>query len=121
MCCSDTFTTVVSSTSMKVPSITEMAMIHGLIAGFSIIYVASLQTAVTAFLFAIGLLPCYLPLVVYGPRGLERAKICRFASDRCRSLSKRSIIRFVRPAVTDGLAKCQLPIANCYFVYTTGS
>src|ERR1051326_6533941 len=32
MCCSETFTTVVSRTSMKVPSITEMAMIHGLIA-----------------------------------------------------------------------------------------
>jgi hypothetical protein len=29
---------VVSSTSIKVPSITEMAMIHGLIAGFSVIY-----------------------------------------------------------------------------------
>src|SRR5262245_1523950 len=31
MCGSDTFTTVVSSTSMKVANITEMAMIHGLI------------------------------------------------------------------------------------------
>jgi hypothetical protein len=43
-------------------------------AGFSITYVALLQTTVTAFLFAIGLLPCYLPLVVYEPRGLQRAK-----------------------------------------------
>src|SRR6476659_9031508 len=33
ICCSDTFTTVVSSTSIKVPSITEMAMIHGLMTG----------------------------------------------------------------------------------------
>jgi hypothetical protein len=32
MCGKDTFTTVVSSTSMKVPSITEMAMIQGLTA-----------------------------------------------------------------------------------------
>src|SRR5947209_18962720 len=32
MCGSETFTTVVSSTSMKVPSITEMAIIQGLIA-----------------------------------------------------------------------------------------
>ena len=31
MCGSDTLTTVVSSTSMKVANITEMAMIHGLI------------------------------------------------------------------------------------------
>ena len=30
MCCRDTLTTVVSSTSMKVPNITAMAMIHGL-------------------------------------------------------------------------------------------
>src|ERR687887_830515 len=35
MCGSETFTTVVSSTSMKVPSITEMATIHGLISGVS--------------------------------------------------------------------------------------
>src|SRR5260370_25054161 len=33
ICGSDTLTTVVSSTSMKVPSITAMAMIQGLIAG----------------------------------------------------------------------------------------
>src|SRR5579859_3202525 len=33
MCGSETLTTVVSSTSIKVPSITEMAIIHGLIVG----------------------------------------------------------------------------------------
>src|SRR5690242_20488727 len=47
MCCSDTFTTVVSSTSMKVPSITEMAMIHGLMTGFvdSVIELCCCQTS----------------------------------------------------------------------------
>src|SRR6516162_8990840 len=35
MCGSDTLTTLVSSTSMKVASITEMAMIHGLMCGCS--------------------------------------------------------------------------------------
>src|SRR6266567_2198926 len=34
MCGRETFTTVVSSTSMNVPNITEMAMIHGLMTGF---------------------------------------------------------------------------------------
>src|SRR5271154_7094084 len=33
MCGRDTFTTVVSRTSIKVPNITAMAMIHGLICG----------------------------------------------------------------------------------------
>src|SRR2546423_7704080 len=35
ICGNETLTTVVSSTSMKVPSITEMAMIHGLTAVMS--------------------------------------------------------------------------------------
>src|SRR5512140_2074771 len=47
ICCSDTFTTVVSSTSIKVPSITEMAMIHGLMTGLedSVIELCRCQTS----------------------------------------------------------------------------
>src|SRR5690348_5045066 len=60
ICCSDTFTTVVSSTSIKVPSITEMAMIHGLTTGFeSVIYLCRCQTslAIGSKLSDISLLP----------------------------------------------------------------
>ena len=54
---------------MKVPSITETAMIHGLMTGFSIIYVATLQTAFASCSTLAVDSSCCWPLGVYGPRG----------------------------------------------------
>ena len=59
MCGRDTLTTVVSSTSMKVPNITAIAIIHGLITG------SCLSVIAEAELLTLGILPhAYLKITV---------------------------------------------------------
>src|SRR6478609_5523291 len=107
ICCSDTFTTVVSSTSIKVPSITEMAMIHGLMTG--------LEDSIS--------LCRYAPdrcCILHDAGGLRRLLL---AARRPRASRLFAVIRDKEVLANCQLliASCQLLFANCYFVNTTGS